>query len=60
MQRTGINDFYNVWQGQRIYVCPFCVVDLKLLSFIMENTISFSAVDWGIKDPVDKLTCDKF
>ena len=29
------------------------------MSFI-ENTISFSAVEWGIKDPVDKLICNKF
>ena len=29
-----------------------------LVSFIIENAISFSAVEWGIKDPVDKLTCD--
>ena len=30
------------------------------MSFIKENTILFSAVEWGIKDPVDKLTCDQF
>ena len=30
------------------------------MSFITENTILFSAVGWGMKDPVDKLTWDKF
>ena len=30
------------------------------MSFIIENTILFSAVERGIKDPADKSTCDKF
>ena len=31
-----------------------------IMSFIIENTILFGAVEWGIINPVDKLTCDKF
>ena len=30
------------------------------MSFILENTILFSTVEWGIKDLADKLTCDEF
>ena len=30
------------------------------MPFIIENTILFSAVEWGVKDQVDKLTSDKF
>ena len=30
------------------------------MSFILESTILFSAVEWGIKDRVDKLICDEF
>ena len=29
------------------------------MSVIIENTILFSAVECGTKDPIDKLTCDK-
>ena len=31
-----------------------------LMSFIIENTILFGAVELGIKDPADKSTCDTF
>ena len=30
------------------------------MSFIVENTIFFIAVEWGIKDLMEKLNCDKF
>ena len=29
------------------------------MSFIIDDKILFSAVEWGIKDLVDKLTCDR-
>ena len=29
------------------------------MSFIIEDTILFSTVELGIKDPTDKATCDK-
>ena len=40
MQPTGISDFYSVWQGRRIYVCPFCGSPIKY-SFGSGEKISF-------------------